>query len=176
MPAALSDFARRCDARVAGDKWPWYVDHLENTLAVFPDAKYVYNVRDPRGLWNSAQRFKGRGRGDELLDRMLENDRRLEGYLRRRNFLTIRYEDLVCRPEQTCAQLFGFLGCDFSPEHLFYSPHRDPYPERWEWVPEAGQQLDPWHTVKWKEQMSQQEIESVRRLAGWFIEKYGYEA
>jgi hypothetical protein len=175
MPPALADFSRRCRAPVVGDKWPWYVEYLDEVLAVFPDARFVYNVRDPRGLWNSAQRFKGRNRGDELLDRMLDHDRHIAPYLEGPNFCTIRYEDLVCYPEDTCKRLYGFLGCDFSPEYLYYDPQADPYPDRWDWIPEASQQFDPWHTVKWKEQMSREDVRRITEHAGWFLEKYQYE-
>jgi hypothetical protein len=175
MPEALTDFARRCCASVVGDKWPWYIDHLDDVLAVLAEAHYIYNVRDPRGLWNSAQRFKGRQRGDELLQRMLDADRRVTPYLDRPNFLTLCYEDLVNEPEVTCRQLFGFLGCDFAREVLFYDPAVDPYPNRWDWVPEAGEQFNPWHARKWLEQMHPDEIERVSDQASWFIEKYGYE-
>jgi hypothetical protein len=175
MPEALADFARRCGASVVGDKWPWYIDHLNDVLTVFPEARYIYNVRDPRGLWNSAQRFKGRQRGDELLRRMLDMDRRIVPYLDRPNFLTIRYEDLVHEPEVTCRRLFAFVGCDFGHEYLLYNPAADPYPRRWDWVPEAGEQFNPWHARKWREQMRPEEIERIGDEAGWFSAKYGYE-
>lgn len=175
MPEALADFARRCGASVVGDKWPWYIDHLDDVLAVFPKAYYIYNVRDPRGLWNSAQRFKGRQRGDELLQRMLDADRGVTPYLDRPNFFALRYEDLVDEPEATCRKLFGFLGCDFDRQYLLYDPAADPYPDRWDWVPEAGEQFNPWHARKWLEQMRPDEIERVSDQAGWFIDKYGYE-
>lgn len=175
MSEALADFAQRCDASIVGDKWPWYIDHLQDMLAVFPKALYIYNVRDPRGLWNSAQRFKGRQRGDELLHLMLDADRRVTPYLDRPNFFTFRYEDLVVRPEATCRQLFGFLGCAFAREILLYDPATDPYPERWDWVPEAGEQFNPWHAHKWREQMRPDEIDRVSDLTNSFIDKYGYE-
>ncbi len=175
MPEALGDFAQRCGAHVVGDKWPWYVDHLEDVLAVFPEARYIWNVRDPRGLWNSAQRFKGRQRGDELLQRMLDADRRVASYVDRPNFLTLRYEDLVGEPEATCRLLFEFLGSAFSEEHLIYDRATDPYPDRWGWVPEAGQPFDPFHAFKWKEQMSRQEKDLVVARAGSFMQRYAYE-
>jgi hypothetical protein len=175
MPEALADFARRCNASVVGDKWPWYVDHLGDVLAVFPKARYVYNVRDPRGVWNSAQRFKERQRGDELLQRMLDADRRVTSYLDRSNFITLRYEDLVHRPDATRRQLFEFLACGIAREHPLYDPTVDPYPDRWDWVPEASQQINPWHAHKWQEQMHPAEIERVSDEADWFIDKYGYE-
>ncbi len=181
MPEALADFARRCGAAIVGDKWPWYIDHLEDVLAIFPEARYVYNVRDPRGLWNSAQRFRGRQRGDELLQRMLLAEKRVSPYLDKPNFITLRYEDLVHKPETTCQRIFAFLGCGrtsmvgFSQEHLQDYAANDPYPSRWEWVPEASQPFDPWHAVKWQEQMTRREIELVTGRAGWFIERYDYE-
>jgi hypothetical protein len=106
---------------------------------------------------------------------MLENDRLITPYLGRPNLFVLRYEDLVCEPESICRQLYEFLGCDFRTEYLSYDPGADPYPDRWEWVPEASTQFDRWHTVKWKEQLTPAEIEHIVDLAGWFIDKYEYE-
>lgn len=174
MTAALTDFARRCDATVVGDKWPRYIYHLNALLMAFPSARYIYNVRDPRGLWNSAQQFKGRKRGDELLARALVQDRLVTPYLKLDNFLTIRYEDLVQYPETTCEELYKFLGCEFSPRYLRYERKSDPYPERWDWIPQANEPFDPWHTFKWKERMKPHEVDRVSRQSNWFIEKYHY--
>lgn len=175
MSAALADFARRCDATVVGDKWPGYIRHLDQLLSAYPEARIIYNVRDPRGLWNSAQEFRGRQRGDELLGEMIENDERIRPYLERPNFLTIRYEGLVCQPEGTVQRMYEFLGCDFSTRHLPYDPQSDPYPDRWSWVPEAGGQIDPSHAFKWKEQLSSSDIERVTSMAASFIDRHGYE-
>ena len=175
MPPALADFARRCNADVAGDKWPGYIGYLDNLLSVFPDARIIYNVRDPRALWNSAQRFKDRLRGDELLSLMLENDERIRPYLERPNFLTIRYEDLVCETEETVRELYEFLGCDFSTRYLRYEPQDDPYPDRWNWVPEAGGRIDPSHAFKWKERLDPSVIERVTTMASNFMDHHGYD-
>ncbi|MAD19721.1 MAG: sulfotransferase [Planctomycetaceae bacterium] len=175
MPSALADFADRCNARVAGDKWPGHIGYLENLLAVFPDARFIYSVRDPRGLWNSAQRFKDRHRGDELLNRMLENDERIGPYLERPSFLTLRYEDLVCRPEDTMERLHGFLGCDRSIRYLPYDPRDDRYPDRWSWVPEASGPIDSSHAFKWKAQLGSSDLERITGMAGGFIDRHGYD-
>jgi hypothetical protein len=175
MPSALTDFARRCNASVVGDKWPGYIRYLDNLLSVFPDARIIYNVRDPRALWNSAQRFKERHRGDELLRLMLENDKRIRPYLERPNFLTIRYEDLVCEPEGTAERMYDFLGCDFSTGYLQYDQQNDPYPDRWNWVPTAGGRIDPWHAIKWKQQVSPADIERITAIAASFMDRHGYD-
>jgi hypothetical protein len=175
MTAALADLARRCHATVVGDKWPFYIDQLETLLRAFPHAKLVYSVRDPRGIWNSGQRFKQRQGGNDVLREMLEKDLRVAPYLEQPNFITVRYEDLVCSPAETCNRLYRFLGCDFAYEYLRYDPAVDPYPSRWEWIPEASDEIDPWHARKWREQMSSREIDRISTLADWFIDKYGYE-
>jgi hypothetical protein len=107
---------------------------------------------------------------------MLAQERQVVPYLARENFVTIRYEALVKEPEKVCHQMYEFLGCAFRREYLRYDPKADPYPDRWDWVPEASQQFDPWHAIKWQEQMSSQEIEHVTERAGEFITKYGYES
>lgn len=172
---ALTDFATRCNVNVVGDKWPWYLDFMEQMLTAFPDARYIYTVRDPRGIWNSAQRFKGRERGDEILSEMLAKDRIFERYRDKPNFLIVRYEDIITEPEETGKKLYEFLDCDFKKEYLTYSKESDPYPDRWNWVPEAGKQLDPNITTKWKKLMTSEQIKHVSETASWFIEKYGYE-
>lgn len=175
MSEALADFGQRCNARMVGDKWPWYIEYLPQVMWAFPKARFIYNVRDPRAVWNSAQRFKGRERGDELLEEMLARDRAVSPYLGQDNFLTVRYEDLVREPAETCQRLYTFLDCSYSKEYLRYDPAEDPYPERWDWVPQAGESFDPWHTVKWKEHMRPADIERVTQHAARFIETYGYE-
>ena len=174
MSSALADFARRCDATVVGDKWPGYIRHLDQLLSAYPEARIIYNVRDPRGLWNSAETFKGRCRGDELLGEMLKNDKRIRPYLERANFLTIRYEDLVCKPEGTAQRMYDFLGCDFSTGYLQYDRQVDPHPDRWNWVPTAGGPIDPWHAFKWKEQVSPADVERVTATASSFMDHHGY--
>ncbi len=175
MTGALAAFARRCGATVAGDKWPQYTQYLQPLMKAFPQARFIYNVRDPRGLWNSAQRFKKRRRGDEMLRQLLKSDKIVSPYLSKENFLTIRYEDLVYQPEETARRLYRFLGCDFSAAYLQYREEEDAYPERWSWIPQATRPFNPWHTKKWKEQMSAEQIARIAERTVPFRQKYGYE-
>lgn len=170
----FEDFSAKCNARVVGDKWPWYIDNINVLLKAFPNAKIIYNVRDPRGIWYSAQKFKGRGRGDEILQEMLSKDRKIAPYLSQENFLTIRYEDLVVDPHKTCKRLYQFLECDFSEEYLNYSLDKDPLPKRWNWIPETSDNFNPYHTKKWKDKMTKEEIDQVNKISQVFIEKYNY--
>lgn len=172
---ALNDFATRCNVSVVGDKWPWYIDFIDQMIDAFPNAKYIYTVRDPRGIWNSAQKFKDRNRGDEVLNEMLLKDRRISPLLERDDFISVRYEDLISKPEESCRKLYSFLDCDYSDDYLKYDKSRDPYPDRWDWIPEASGKLDPEITKKWQKKMSSEQIKTVSSTAKRFIEKYNYE-
>ena len=170
----LDCFAENCNASVVGDKWPWYIDFISYMIRAFPDARFVHTVRDPRGLWNSAQNFKNRKRGDEILNEMLAKNKAIESHLSKDNFLTVRYEDLINTPEESCSKLYGFLGCDYKKEYLDYRVENDPFPERWNWIPEASGNLDSSITIKWKDQMTLDQINSVECRSKWFMEKYNY--
>jgi hypothetical protein len=171
---ALTDFAFRCNAEVVGDKTPLYLHRLALMLEAFPKAKYIYGVRDPRAVWNSAQRFKNRQRGDEILNELIEKDELVQPYLGQPNFLTVRYEDLVLESHETCRRLYEFLDCDYSPDYLTYQPETDPYPNRWDWIPEARDQFAPRHATKWREQMARDEIQKVNEKARAMLERHRY--
>ena len=47
MSRAFQDFAERNGARVVGDKWPFYIPHVELLRKAFPEASLIYTVRDP---------------------------------------------------------------------------------------------------------------------------------
>ncbi|NEO98681.1 MAG: sulfotransferase, partial [Symploca sp. SIO2E9] len=75
---------------------------------------------------------------------------------------------------ETCKRLYHFLGCEFSNDYLFYKRQADPYQQRWDWIPEASEPFNTKHAIKWKKQMSLDDIDRITKLTDWFIEKYQY--
>lgn len=170
----LEDFGARTGADVVGDKWPYYWKSLPLMVEAFPEARFVYNVRDPRAVWNSGETFKKRGLGDEILDEMMASEAAVRGVVPPDRLIVIRYEDLIRQPATTMVELAGFIGFDFSAEALEYSAADDPLPDRWNWVPEAKGDLDAALTEKWRFQMPRDQQRRVSELCSEFIERYGY--
>jgi hypothetical protein len=93
----------------------------------FPDAKFVFQVRDPRDYFLSCKLRKKRWLGNKFgsVRNALSvwREDQLGGLLAygllgpERVFLQ-RYEDLVSRSEQTLARLCRFLGLEFDPRML----------------------------------------------------------
>ena len=177
MSSIFADFASRCYVNIVGDKTPGYIGNIQALVRAFPDAKFIYGMRDPRAVYDWAYRYGGDNddkRADHALNQLLWSNKAISPYLARPNFTTVRYEDLVCESQETLRHLYEFLGCDFSIEYLHYNRQLDPYPDRWYWNPNACDPIDPYHATEWKKQMSSTNIQRVSKLADWFIEKYGY--
>jgi hypothetical protein len=127
MMRAYSDVLGR---QVIGEKSPphlWYVDTL---LEWFPDARVIHMVRDPRAVYVSEVRrrrqrpkkpFSWIMRVPFLLEAVLlvqtvmvwTAAEREHQRLRRRHpgrYRSLRFEDLVERPEEQLPSLFGYIG------------------------------------------------------------------
>jgi hypothetical protein len=176
MGPLLADFAARNDSVFVGDKWPWYIRHLDALLTLFPEAKLIHLVRDPRAIWNSAQRFLVRERGDVVLWEILDFEKRLDEYMMDSDrLIRVKYEDLIRNPVHTVSNILKFIGnstVDGGIARYFDSNISD---ERWSWVPEANKPIALFHADKWKTQMTASQIDSVTRTSQSFLEKYNYE-
>lgn len=173
----LEIFAGKCNASIVGDKFPWYIGFIDDMLEMFPDAHYIYNVRDPRAVWNSAKNFTRRGRADSLLKLMLAYDKKIEPYLERDNFHSIKFIDLVhVLPLKIMSVAFrdmmkSVFDVDYSNEYLKTDIQ---YPARFKGIPNSTDHPDYNIVAKWKTQMTKQEIKHVTNMSMDFIKKYGY--
>ena len=174
MSRALQDFADRNDARVVGDKWPFYIPHIKLLRRAFPEASLIYTVRDPRGLWNSAEMFKERSRGDEILGEMLRNDEFLFRHVPRESVLTVRFEDMVADTAETTRRICDHLGAEWDSGFLEYDPTADPYPRRWDWIPRSMSSIDPSVATKWRDRLEPAKVREIEARAATFMDRYGY--
>ena len=120
------------DIRALAEKFRWHVLALtgkpywvektpENIyligpfIKMFPDAKIIHIVRDPRDVMLSMLR-----RGNSLeyaASRWLMPVAAVQNYRGDRHVLEIRYEDLILKSQQTFKAICAFLGVDF---HMGY--------------------------------------------------------
>lgn len=141
-----------------GDKNNFYTKHLPELLDTFPDAKYIFLVRDGRDVAVSymdmqkyGQKYAPKVTSDpvkafeEWADTVLESEKQLNGS----NHITVRYENLVSSPEEELRRVCDFLGEEYSSDMLFY------YENNYE--PEA--------TMAWK--MKTKEPPSTSQIGRW---------
>lgn len=112
------------------EKLPLNIVELGMVRRVFPDAKIVVMLRDPRDACLSAFAQAFQPNRAMALFLTVEGAARLYAQVMdlwlqyRRDlgleFIEVRYEDLVARPESTMRDTLSFLGCDWQAQVLDY--------------------------------------------------------
>jgi hypothetical protein len=103
---------------VWGDKSPSYVHHLPLLRDVFPGARFVHLIRDPRDTCLSVRVSSGKslyGSAERWRQAVLQGCR--DGRAAA-DYLEVRYERLLADPNAAMRDVMSFLGCAYSPRML----------------------------------------------------------
>jgi len=131
--------------------------HFARILQLWPDARFIYLVRDGRdvarshvemgwagNVWAAASVWRDAEREWRRLCARVPSERRIE----------VRYEDLVGDPRGELTRICSFLDLGYSPEMLDY-PARSSY-----------QAPDPRIASRWREKLSSRELAWLEREIG----------
>lgn len=133
---------------------------------LFPGARFIHIVRDPRDVARSYISMGWVGNVHEGVHYWLEAEQRwerLRSRLAEGTYLDIRSEELVSAPEQTLTRVSTFIGVDFDPrmqsldEHPTYSSP------------------DPTLNYQWRRKLSPAEILQVEYQCRELMRARGYE-
>ena len=140
-----------------GDKTPHYLLKLNQLVNLYPNAKYLYIVRDgrdvalsllkkpwgPNNIYKCAEQWAAANNSEQQL---LLNALKDKGQL-----LYIKYEELLDKTEQECCRIYKFLGDDIE-------NHR-------EMVDGLIAKTMSGNHAKWKTQMTPQQILTYEAVA-----------
>lgn len=146
-----------------GDKTPHYLLDLEILDGLFPDARFLYVVRDgrdvtlsllgrswgPNNVYRCAVYWKEYNRPRRVLDALEQSGR----------LLRLRYEDLLDHPRRLHDEVYGFLG---QPQDARL---RDGFAES----------VRGGNHGKWKSRMRPGEIRLFESVAAETLRRFGYE-
>ena len=178
----LEAWARTTGKARWGEKTPgnlFYVDVLQE---MFPDAYFLYVVRDPRAgvasmmnapffaddvVFNAMSRQKHAEVGLRLLQTHVAPD----------HWMTIRYEDLTNRPEDTLLGICALIGEDYEPAMLQYHRTAATYMKE-----EAASSFNatatrPVTTARidaWRDQLSARDVAVIEAICADEMARYGY--
>jgi hypothetical protein len=108
------------------EKTPRHALSIPQITTIFPHARIINVVRDPRDVVSSTLRFKIHTTSFQRLRYCARRARRwnreiktaLSSPVTDRQMLTIRYEDIIENPEKKLKEIMNFLGEDFIVESL----------------------------------------------------------
>ena len=163
-----------------GDKTPFYTDDIDIIRRIFPDAKILHLVRDGRDVVLSQKSIEWMsGNLPKLvLDWQWKTTiAHKVGAVLGRDFLELRYEDLVREPERSLRAICDFLDEPYDPTMLEYSDSAEAVvpEESLKWHRNSVKAPDPSQLNKWKRGLSKPERILFEQLAGKTLDLFGYE-
>ncbi len=179
-----------------GDKTPAYCHHLAYLDALLPESRFVHIVRDGRDCAVSLrEQWFSPGR-DIKLQAQFWRDHTLtarEQGARCRDYLEVRFEDLLQNTDAVLRRICSFLDLDYRPEMLHY-PERAParlsehlarftatgsllvgQEDRLRQQIRSGQAPDASCIGSWKKTLSEEECLQFEVVAGDALREFGYE-
>jgi len=114
----LRRFSPKPDAADAiwGDKTPGYLQHMPLLQQIYPGARFLHLIRDPRDYCLSARQSWGKSiyRAAHRWQATMSSARRA-GEAMGDAYLEITYESLLTETEAVMRRIAAFLGCDYHP-------------------------------------------------------------
>lgn len=177
-------FFDKKEIKILADKNPPYTLCIPLLLKIFPDARFIYIVRDYRDNvlsmkkvdferpWLSSLAYRWR----------YYNKRFLKAYAKDKSrFLITRYEDLVTDPEKHLKAICNFLNIEYYEKMIHYNSVKEEalkvYPLELinRYQKSLFEPVSPSKVGLWKRQMSKKEIRKCDLIVGQYSEIMGYE-
>jgi len=179
---------------VVGEKTPDKLDHIALVADLFPTAKFITAVRDPRDVaisaWFHNQRLDAKGAAAKFptLSAFVEHCARawVDGMRRWDGVAAaaparcafVRYEDLLARPQVELTRLFEFLGVSTAPAMVDGCVAAGDFARlsggRAPGVEDRGSLLRRGLPGDWRNHFSQSDDLACRAIVGGAMARYGY--
>ena len=173
-----SIYAQQHGKSIWGDKTPPFFRKVNIFLALYPEARFIHIVRDGRDVFDSWRKIddtKGNVATIALdwcykLSRIEKSFSRIPAD----NKLTIRYEDLLGRTEESVRSVCRLLGVPFETgmlefyrtSHQYIGAHHSKLIFR---------PVDSKNIAKWGKNLTPREARCFTLLAGRYLRKYDYQ-
>lgn len=196
---ALRSFYRLYAARFGKDRWgdktPPHRRHLASIQKLLPEAHFVHLIRDGRDVALSLRELWW-GPGDDVEAQArfwVEEIERTRGHARRaRNYVEVRYEELVAKPEPVLRSICDYLSLPFESGMLAYheqagarlGEYRRPFgppdgrPDIASFIAiheRATGPPDPSRIGRWRTELTDGERGRYEAVAGPLLRDLGYE-
>jgi len=173
---ALDEFARRERVWVPGEKSPSNLRYIDHIMRIFPNAKIVHIVRDPRAVAASLSRMPWASFG--VLVNALKWKLDILGTRQYRDCHTyreIQYEELVSQPRSSLKKLCEFLEVPYADKMLEYHKTQAAYIKSEPWKDGTRQPISKTNVAAWRQQLSVTQIHMIQFVTRHQMNDYGYD-
>jgi hypothetical protein len=183
---------KKPSASIWGDKNNFYINHIELINELYPAARFIHILRDPRDVacsYIELSRLKSKSiyrpnlPNDpvEIANQWLQNNTsasRSLSRLSKSQKLRIRYEDLALDPQKNLSTICSFLGLDFEDgmleSHLHNRINHLEPSETLDWKKRTLSPITSSQIGRYKVDLSSEQINAIEKIAIGYMEKSGY--
>lgn len=165
----LQLFAEAKSATHVCEKTP---QHLQNVLEIkklYPEAKFIFLLRDGRDVVNSLLQMPWRPDGlwsnARYWQNYIKSAEKVKAKLDSSSFFEIRFEDLAADTEGYTRRLCDFVGVKYSEEMLAAPPSKIFANWEAEWKYKSQMEMDSSRIGAWQAELD----EKQKKLLQWFI-------
>ncbi|MCL6650032.1 MAG: sulfotransferase [Chloroflexi bacterium] len=141
--------------------------HFDRLLRIWPDARFIHMLRDPRDVGRSVIAKGWAGNMWTAVVRWIEAEQlwaALRGRLEPDRVHEMRYEELVRNPEGELDRLCRFLGVAYDPAMLDYANHERGF-----------ERPNPSRIGQWRGKLRPDEVRLAEARLGSMLTERGYE-
>lgn len=178
---------------IIGDKNNYYIEHAKELHKLMPSAQFIHIIRDGRDVACSYKAIKKICTNSpykpvlstdivEIAKEWKKNNENvldLSQKLTNERIISIRYEDLVSKPEETAQKLAYFLKVPYDPNMLLYYKNnqlnKEEPPQTLDWKLKTLEKPDESNVNKYKKLLTSAEIEYFNNIGSELLRKFGYE-
>ena len=179
MEAVYRAWAKSKGKAMWGDKTPRYIENIPLLALLWPEAKFIHQIRDGRNVVLSYADVpfgpKTLGKGADLWKRRVEQGLLYGRPLGPARYTEIRYEEFVVDTPNMTKRLCDFLGIEFHPDMLDYveKSRTDILPRAARYNPNVTK--PPTTSLRsWENQMRDKQIEMFEAIAGDTLDMLEY--
>jgi len=167
----LKEYLNRKEGDLIGDKDPKNIEYLPIIYKLFPQARILHIIRDPRDVFLSRQKAewsKDKNWFSQIMAYRIQykigrrNGKKYFG----NNYYELRYEDLIRKPKVTLKRICKKIKIDYKPQMLQFSKSAKEImsKEEEEWKKETTGPLLSNNFQKWRDSLSRKKIVLIENL------------
>jgi|APSaa5957512535_1039671.scaffolds.fasta_scaffold40792_2 hypothetical protein len=175
----IQSFSDYQDYTAFGLKKESYAAIADKLKLIFPDAKFICILRDPRGVFLSKKNSIYTGNGKPFQVDSIKSSMEWKIYVRRieyikeqfkNSFLLIKYEDIIKDSDNIMLKISSFLSIDMDKSNKRYYVHN-----RYKNIHNnLSSKIIVNNDIRWKKELSDKEIFFIELACSERMEYYGY--
>ncbi len=177
----LTMYRKERGKKMIGEKTPRHIMQVKEILKVYPKAKFISMFRDPRAAaWSEIKAHFGSPSVLVTTRRWREYvnmHEQLSSQLTDKQYMMLRYQDLIDDSEGMLKQICAFLGVNFEEQMLeYYKRDEKGFAEgEKSWKKGTLKPIQKDKNEEWKSKLTKWQISLVESMAGKNLQKMNYE-